>query len=180
LLDEIRVRAGGGDYGERMAWFKKSSGGDPAQESPGGEHAAPFVPPAIEPLTDDEVVWVRTTIAGLSEQDVRAGDIDDLGRHYDELLTEWLRLREPDRPDPAGVVNQIGLAFGQYVADHTDLEWAVATDQQGPDIALHRPRSDGAVVVYPTDMVSKRWQAEEMHMLPALARTTIDTVSRIP
>jgi hypothetical protein len=154
-----------------MSWFKKSSPGEPA---------APVAAPQIEPLTEDEVVWVRTTIAGLTEQDVRVGDIDDLGRHFDELLTEWLRLREPDRPDPAGVVNQIGLAFGQYVADHTDLEWAVATDQQGPDIALHRPRSEGSVVVYPTDLVSQRWQASEMHMLPSLARTTIDTVSQIP
>ena len=154
-----------------MPWFKKSSPGEPA---------TPVAAPEIEPLTEDEVVWVRTTIAALTEQDVRVGDIDDLGRHFDELLTEWLRLREPDRPDPAGVVNQIGLAFGQYVADHTDLEWAVATDQTGPDIALHRPRSDGSVVVYPTDLVSRRWQSEEMHMLPSLARTTIDTVSRIP
>ena len=137
--------------------------------------------PEVEPLTEDEVVWVRTTIAGLTEQDVRVGDIDDLGRHYDELLTEWLRLREPDRPDPAGVVNQIGLAFGQYVADHTRPGVGRRHRPDGPDIAA-APASERrlTVVVYPTDLVSQRWQAEETALLPALARTTIDAVSQIP
>ena len=153
-----------------MPWFKKSSPGEPAP---------PVAAPEIEPLTEDEVVWVRTTIAGLTEQDVRVGDIDDLGRHFDELLTEWLRLREPDRPDPAGVVNQIGLAFGQYVADHAKLDWTIATDEYGAEIGLHRPR-EASVLIYPTAVVSKCWAAEELHALPALARDMIATVEQLP
>jgi hypothetical protein len=132
----------------------------------------------VDPLTDDEVDWVRSTIAELTEQDVRSGDIDDLGRHYDELLSTWLRLREADRPDPHGVINQIGLAFGQYVADHTDLAWGVATNQRGVEIALHRRRSEAPVLLYPTDMVNQQWEARETGILPALARATVDAIAR--
>jgi hypothetical protein len=134
----------------------------------------------VEPLTDDEVGWLRSTIAELEEQNVRPGDIDDLGRHYDELLTGWLRLREPDRPDPHAIINQIGLAFGQYIADHTGLDWGVATDDRGPEIALHRPRTPGQVLLYPADMVAQRWDAQETGMLPALARATVQAVLDIP
>lgn len=159
-----------------MPWFKRSPGAEPTEPPDAGHDAAET--PALEPLTAAEVTWLRTTLAELWEQDVRAGDIDDLGRHYDELLTAWLRLREADRPDPNAVINQIGLAFGQYVADRAHLEWKVATDSHGTEIALHRTRGD--VLVYPTNLVAKRWVAEETRALPALARATIDAVDQIP
>jgi hypothetical protein len=155
-----------------MAWFTKSSKGEPAAPSEAEASA-----PEIEPLTDAEVEWVRTSVADLGEQDVRAGDIDDLGRHYDELLGAWSRLREPDRPDPNAIVTQIGLAFGQYVADHAGLDWVIATDPGGPEIALHR--APGDVLIYPTTMVAERWEAGERGMLPALARATVDRVDQI-
>jgi hypothetical protein len=119
-----------------MSLFRKSSAGEPAP----AREAVPAQAdaPVLEPLTSAEVDWVRSSIGGLVEQDVRLGDIDDLGRHYDEMLTAWLRLNELQRPDPDAIVNQIGLAFGQYVADRARLDWTVATDEHGTEIALHR------------------------------------------
>lgn len=149
-------------------------------EAPLIEDAGSAAFPDIEPLTDDEVVWVRSTIAELAEQDVRVGDIDDLGRHYDEMLTGWLRITEATRPDPHAIINQIGLAFGQHVADQTGLEWGVATSQGGVEIALHRPRTAGRVVLYPADMITKRWDDHETGVLPSLARATIQAVRDIP
>ena len=159
-----------------MSWFRRSSD----EDSTSGALPTPVTFPEIEPLTEDEVLWVRTTIAELVEQDVRFGDIEDLGRHYDEMLTGWLRLKEPDRPDPHVIINQIGLAFGQHIADHTGLVWGVATSERGPAIALHRPRTAGQVVLYPTDMVAQRWGAHETGVLAPLARATVDAVRDIP
>ena len=158
-----------------MSWFKKSSG-DPATPTPPDEPPPPVRHPEVEALRDDEADWVQTTVAALAEQDVKDGDIDDLGRHYDELLTGWLRLREADRPDPDTVINQIGLAFGQYVADRTGLSWGVATDPHGVTIVLHRPDGTGRVLLYPTHLVAERWRAHETRILPALARATIASV----
>ena len=45
------------------------------------------------------------------------------------MLSGWLRLSDAQRPDPNGIVTQIGLAFGQYVADHAKLDWTIATDE---------------------------------------------------
>jgi hypothetical protein len=159
-----------------MPWRKKSSEDEPTEAAPAATAGADD--PVLEPLTTAEVDWVRSSIAELAEQDVRLGDIDDLGRHYDEMLNAWVRLNESQRPDPNAIINQIGLAFGQYVADQARLDWTVATDSHGTEIALHRAR--GNVLIYPTDLVAKRWAAHERHVLPALARTMIETVSQIP
>jgi hypothetical protein len=161
-----------------VSWFRKSSSGD-AGEVTRPEQAA-VVTLEVDPLTQDEIDWVRATIAEVIEQDVRVNDIDDLGRHYDEMLTGWLRLSESTRPDPHTIVNQIGLAFGQYLADHTGLAWGVATNARGPEIALHRPSTGGGLIIYPTDMVSKRWESGETGVLPPLARATIQAVQELP
>jgi hypothetical protein len=157
-----------------MAMFRRSSAAEPAP----GRHAAPAQvdAPVLEPLTTAEVDWVRSSIAGLVDQDVRLGDIDELGRHYDEMLKAWLRLPEVQRPDPDGITNQIGLALGQYVADHARLDWTVATDKHGTSIALRR--AAGRVLFYPTDLVAQRWAAHEHSTLPAMARDMIATVEQ--
>jgi hypothetical protein len=159
-----------------MSWFKRSSIDEPAPEVQVAPTDAP--PPVLEPLTTAEVDWVRTNIAELAEQDVRLNDIDDLGRHYDELLDAWMRLAESRRPDPSEVITRIGLGFGQYVADQARLDWTVATDEQGAEIALHRAR--GNVLIYPTAIVAERWASHELHTLPALAREMIATVDQLP
>ena len=157
-----------------MSWFRKASD-EPGP--PAGVDATDVEPPPdIEPLTEDEAEWVRSTIAGLEEQGVERYDIDDLGRHYDELLTGWLRLREADRPDPDRIITQIGLAYGQLIVNHAGLEWGVANGPRGVEIALHRPATPGRVVIYPTSVVSESWAAEQTGMLPALTRATIQAV----
>ena len=159
-----------------MRLFKRHTDAEPSSAIPA---TAPRTSdPTLERLTNDEIDWVRSNIAGLAEQDVTLGDIDDLGRHYDELLAVWLRLSEAQRPDPTTVTTQIGLGFGQYVADHAKLDWAVATDDLGAEIALHRAR--GNVLFYPTTMVAERWAAHDLGVLPALARHLIATVEELP
>jgi Domain of unknown function (DUF3806) len=162
-----------------MPWLKRSSGEEPTEASSDAPaDQVDQVDPVLEPLTTAEVDWVRSSIAELGEQDVRFGDIDDLGRHYDEMLNAWIRLDESHRPDPNAIINQIGLAFGQYVADQAKLDWTVATDAHGTEIALHRQR--GNMLIYPTDLVSKRWAAHERNVIPALARDLIATVEAMP
>jgi hypothetical protein len=161
-----------------MSWFRRaSSDGSGLPADPDG--AEPDLPD-IEALTEGETEWVRSTIAELEQQGVLRYDIDDLGRHYDELLTGWLRLRAGDRPDPDRILTQIGLAFGQLIVNHTGLEWGVATGRESVEIVLHRPGTSRRLVIYPASIVSERWAAEEIGMLPALTRATIQAVRDFP
>jgi hypothetical protein len=178
-----------------VSWFKKQAtvtepAPPPESDAPPSPEAvaAPFLDevapeplhevappaPAVEQLTASEVEWIGSTIAELAEQDVRTGDVDDLGRYYDELLTAWLRVRDADRPGPEKVIDQIGLAFGQYLADRADLVWVIAADQKGPIVALYRAHDQ--VLLYPTTMVAERWDARETGILPGLAHATLRAV----
>lgn len=162
------LRAG---YRERVSWFRRSS--------PGDEDAvpAPAAAPDVEPLTDDEVVWVRSQVAELADQGVRTEDVDDLGRYYDEMLAGWLRLKEPDRPDPAGITHQVGLALGEHVARRTGLLWRIALTEAGPEIALWR--AEDAVVVYPARLVAQCWAARETRVVPTLARSLVASAAPV-
>lgn len=161
-----------------MSWFRRTP--NDGSVAPAGSEEPEAGVPEIEPLTDDEAEWVRSTIAELEDQGVLRYDIDDLGRHYDELLTGWIHIRAEDRPDPDRIITQIGLAFGQLIVNHTGLEWGVATGAQGIEIALHRPGSSRPLVIYPATIVLERWVGEETGILPALTRATIDAVRDRP
>ena len=63
-----------------MPWFRKSpSAGAAGVQDPAPAAADDVV---VEPLTDDEIEWVRSTIAELADQDVNVADIDEIGRAH--------------------------------------------------------------------------------------------------
>jgi hypothetical protein len=57
------------------------------------------------------------------------------------------------------VVNASGLAFGQHLGNALNLGWAVVSDDNGTDIAVHG--NPGDILVFPTDATAKRVVAQE-------------------
>jgi Domain of unknown function (DUF3806) len=47
----------------------------------------------------------------------------------------------------------------RHLATACDLSWVVATDEHGTEIALHE--QPGQILIYPTNLVAKRWTAVE-------------------
>ena len=87
------------------------------------------------------------------------------------LDSAWATLRgelmatsaEPKQIDAA--VNGIGLSFGQLLVEQLGMEWTIATDDQGTDIAV---RNDAGWLVYPRSVVRKRYANGETGFLTAL------------
>jgi Domain of unknown function (DUF3806) len=87
------------------------------------------------------------------------------------LDSAWATLRaelnatnaEPRQIDAA--VNGIGLSFGQLLVEQLGMEWTIATDDQGTDIAV---RNDAGWLVYPRNVVRKRYANGETGFLTAL------------
>ena len=55
-------------------------------------------------------------------------------------------------------INGIGLSFGQILVERLGMEWVIATDSKGKDIAV---RGKSGWVVYPRDVVRKRFVNDE-------------------
>jgi hypothetical protein len=123
----------------------------------------------IEDLNDAERDWLascidgaRQLIAAYSPADVsRPLDADVLDRTY----AAWLATGETDPDRVNQVINAVGFAFGQLLVDAAGFRWVVATDPYGCEMALLALPGRGDVLVYPSNMVAKRWQSRETGFL---------------
>lgn len=151
-----------------MAWFKRSKADDSAEPE-----ASPIsAPPAVAELTDAERAWIDAHLNALTAIGIH--DIDGLGSRYDQQLTEWLGASDSERPDPNEMINRLGVGFGEYVRRASDTRWVIASDQFGTELALHG--EPGNILMFPTNMVAKRWVAGEVGALPALASATVRSI----
>jgi hypothetical protein len=73
-------------------------------------------------------------------------------------------------------VNAIGVAFGQHLAGRAELEWVIATDDQGSDLALHGQPGD--ILVYPANAVAKRVVDGEHAFIRPLLEALVDSIEQ--
>ncbi len=91
-------------------------------------------------------------------------------------VAEGALLRESGG-DPNPLIQALGLALGQHLVDHHKLSWCVATDPIGTEVACYGKTGD--VLVYPLNLVAKRWQRSEGAFLVALVRSMDDDIELI-
>lgn len=115
----------------------------------------------IGQLTPAEQEWI-------SEQ-IEAAKIfvrERVGKNQDELPSpedldqafgDWLNSHDPS--DANAVVNSVGAAFGQHLVNTTPLEWVIATDEYGTELAVYGLPGSGDVLVFPQNFVAKRYEA---------------------
>jgi hypothetical protein len=126
----------------------------------------------IEDLNDAEREWLASCINGV-RQLITAYSPADAARPLDAGVLDrtyaaWLATGEADTDRINQVINAIGFAFGQVLVDAAGFRWVVATDQHGCEMALLALPGRGDVLVYPSNMVAKRWQSRETGFLAPL------------
>ena len=128
--------------------------------------------PRFEELNDAEREWLSSCI-DFAGQFVSAYSPADASRTLDAAVLDrtyaaWLATGETDTDRINQVINAVGFAFGQLLVDAVGFAWVVATDQYGTEMALLALPGRGDVLVYPTNMVAKRWQSRETGFLVPL------------
>jgi Domain of unknown function (DUF3806) len=120
----------------------------------------------ISEPNEAELAWVREYVdatAGFAEQfgvaEGRPG-VDEL----DALWAAWLPNAAPE--DANAVVHMIGFSFGQHLVDDFGLRWVVVSDEHGTEMAVHREAGD--VLVFPANLVAKRWETRHTGFLRPL------------
>ena len=136
--------------------------------------------PRFEELNDAERQWVESCIeagkqmvADYSPADVkRPIDAGALDRAY----AAWLATGQADGDRINQAINAVGFAFGQLLIDAAGFKWVVATDQYGCEMALLALPGKGDVLVYPANMVAKRWQSRATGFLVPLFKVVTQQV----
>src|SRR4051812_29876060 len=111
---------------------------------------------AIEEPNEAELNWVVEHVAATVDFASQFGvtssqpTVDEL----DALWASWLEHGAPE--DANAVVHMIGLSFGQHLVEDFGLRWVVVADDNGTEMAVHR--EEGDVLVFPANLVAKRWE----------------------
>ena len=118
----------------------------------------------IEQLTVGEHEWIAQQIAIAHEfvQRTLNKDTAELPspEDLDQAFNSWLHSISHDEADANSVVNCVGVAFGQHLVDSTPLEWVIASDEYGTELALYGLPGQGDILVYPQNFVAKRYESD--------------------
>ena len=116
----------------------------------------------VEPLSDAERAWVGEQLAAAARFGQSHGPpggaagLDAL----DHAWAAWLERQAAQPEDPNPVINAVGVAFGQALIDALDgFGWVIATDAIGTDLAVFGLPGAGDVLVYPANLVAKRYES---------------------
>jgi len=126
--------------------------------------------PKLSKPNNAERDWIVLNLAVTREliADFNGGVSDIQPSLLDSTFASWLSLHEPDTEDPNPVINAFGIAFGQYLVEQLQLSWTVASDKHGTEMAVHG--QPGNILVYPLNLVAKRYTARETGFFVPLFR----------
>lgn len=125
--------------------------------------------PQIEPITGKERAWVQSQLdearrfveAFVPECAGLALSLEAL----DLAWAAWVSDEETDLERAEATVSAVGAAFGHFLAEGGLLNWVIATDERGSDLALHGLPGRGDVLIYPAQFVAQRWQRRDVRFL---------------
>lgn len=99
---------------------------------------------------------------------VDVDDVESIGAAYDSYVHEVLLTPAAERVDPTPTLTMIAMAMGEYLQRNSSLQWRVAGDSQGADLAL--ASADDLGVLYPIDPVAQAWSQRQRGWLPLFTR----------
>lgn len=138
------------------------------------DHNAPApMDQKLEPLNQNELLWIRSQLENASKFIERFSPSDSGApltlAALDRAFAAWL-ASEPAPADINGIINCVGIAFGQALVDSIGMQWVVATDEYGTELAVYGLPNRGDVLVYPANLVAKRWERRESNCLEESCR----------
>ena len=134
----------------------------------------------IEQLTEAEHEWIRQQIAvaqsfvqessGVSKAELPSPE------ELDRAFTAWWPNHDP--PEANAIVNCLGIAMGQHIVDRTGLGWVIASDKYGTELAIYGLPGRGDVLLYPQNLVAKRYETGGAPFVADLINKLCDDIAR--
>ncbi len=139
--------------------------------------------PRFSKLTAAELDWKEQQLAAARAL-VDAFSPTDAGQPItlaalDRAFAAWLERDSQDNTEINGVINSVGICFGQFLVDEAGFEWVVASDQHGTELAVLALPRVADVLVYPANFVAKRWERKEANFLAQSLASMKEQVARV-
>jgi len=133
-------------------------------------------------LTDAEQTWVDQQLAGAARFVEDYGSMRNTAglEALDHAWAAWLDRQLVDPEDPNAVINAVGVALGQALVDGLEgFEWVIADDGEGTDLAVFGMPGAGDVLVYPANLVAKRYDARDPMFLQSTHDAIVEKVRQL-
>ncbi|RNI20477.1 DUF3806 domain-containing protein [Flexivirga caeni] len=119
----------------------------------------------------------RALVGWLGDARAAGIDIDDvesIGSAYDAYVNEVLLMPADQRPDPTPKLTMIAMAMGEHLQRNSSLQWRIAGDAKGTDLAL--ASADDLGVLYPIDPIAQAWSQRQRGWLPVFVRELMRSI----
>ena len=124
--------------------------------------------PRIEPLGDGERKWIeghlRLARSFVAEYAAVASDTLPTPEALDTAWSSWLPHWE--RHDANSIINAVGVVVGEHLVAELGLQWVLATDEYGTELAVHGEPNN--VLVFPANLVGKRFERRATGFIASL------------
>jgi hypothetical protein len=134
----------------------------------------------ISDLTEKELGWLSAQKQA-AVRFVNAMSLRDAGQPVslaglDRAFGSWMASEPSGAREINDVINAVGVTFGEFLVENAGLRWVIATDEHGSDLAVFGLPGKGDVLVYPANLVAKRWERRESNFLENVHREIVTKV----
>jgi hypothetical protein len=128
--------------------------------------------PTMMKVSEDEIAWVNMQLEA-AKMLVKAFSPEDAGKDLtltilDKAFTAWTATAPTDVQQINDVMDIAGVVFGQKMVDNLGLNWVIAKDQNGVDLAVFGYPNKGDVLFYPVKMIAKGFEGKETNFIEKL------------
>ncbi len=90
----------------------------------------------------------------------------------DTAWSAWLPHWE--RHDPNHIINAVGMVIGEHLIAELGLQWVLATDEYGTELAVHGEPNN--VLVFPANLVGMRFESRTTDFIAPLLQQMCEHV----
>jgi hypothetical protein len=129
----------------------------------------------IEPLNDAEQQWVAAELRNARQLVDRLVPADAGAAMTPQVLDRAYKAARQsaghggqgrqDADAANAIINAVGIAFGQHLVDQLGFTWVAVFDEHGSEIAVVGLPGQANMLVFPPNLVAKRWAAGTVDFL---------------
>jgi hypothetical protein len=135
--------------------------------------------PRLEPLGDGERKWIeahlriaRSFVAEYAQvQTEMLPTPEALDTAWSAWLPDW------ERHDPNHIINAVGVVIGEHLVAELSLQWVLATDEYGTELAVHGEPNN--VLVFPANLDAKRFESRTAGLIAPLLKQMCEGVRKL-
>lgn len=126
----------------------------------------------VRPLDRRGEQALRDWLERARQAHVDVDDLNSIEAAYERYLDEVMRTPADRRRDPTPTLTTIAIAMGEHLCARSALQWRIAADAEGTDLALVSSNEMG--VFFPIDPVADAWSRQERRWLAEFARGVLE------